>query len=374
MKMKMKMPARFSATDPRLERGVALVEVLVSAALAGVVLSVVLQFAISAQDAVRTQTDVADLQQRLRVAADAIRHDLMLAGAGPSHGAWRGPLDGVFAPILPARTGALGADAELSYHSDRISIMYVPDTRAQTTLLSGMPSPNAPLVLAGCAAGTCGFAPGDRALIFEPLNAAGAHEVFTVSAVGGAETSLSAGGPLTRAYPAGSPVVGVIQRVYYLDRPGKRLMLYDADRTNLPLVDHVVDLRFTYYGDPRPRAVQPPPDGFSSCGYAAASPPVPLLADLGGRALEILTAARLTDGPVCGQPPYSFDADLLRVRRIGVMIRLEAESADLRGSGPAFLSPGPSAGGHRFVPDLAVVFDVASRNAGGPAPLQGAAR
>ncbi len=356
------------------ERGFALVEVLVSAAIACAVLGVILQFAVAAQSAVRTQADVADLQQRLRVAAEAIRHDLLLAGAGPSHGAWRAPLADVFAPIVPARTGAVGADAELSYHADRISIMYVPDTRSQTALLAGMPSLGAPLVLAGCPADTCGFAAGDRALIFEPFNAGGAHEVFTVSSVDPTGTMLSAAAPLTRAYSAGSPVVGVIQRVYYLDRPGKRIMMYDADRSDLPLVDHVVDLRFTYYGDPGSRASEPPPDGVASCAYASGSPPVPLLEDLGGRALKVLPAARLTDGPVCGQPPYTFDADLLRVRRIGVAIRLEAESAEFRGRGPAFLTPGSSADANRVIPDVFVAFDVVPRNMIRSGPLRGAVR
>ena len=74
---------------------------------------------------------------------------------------------------------------------------------------------------------------------------------------------------------------------------------------------------------------------------------------------------RLTDGPVCGQAPHRFDGDLLRVRRIGVTIRLETESAELRGSGPAFLTPGTSSGGTRYVPDIQVTFEVAPRNMAG---------
>jgi len=160
----------------------------------------------------------------------------------------------------------------------------------------------------------------------------------------------------------GSRVVGVVQRVYYLDRPGKRLMLYDGDRSDLPLVDHVVDLRFTYYVDPAADAVRPPPADGSSCAYAPGTPPVPLLDDLGGLAPTLVPPSRLTDGPVCGLSPHRFDADLLRVRRIGVTVRLETESAALRGSGPAFQTRGTSAGGAKYVPDLQVTFDVAPRN------------
>jgi type II secretory pathway pseudopilin PulG len=365
--------------ESRGQRGYVLVEMLISAAIAGVLVGVLVQFAIAAQGAVTVQADVADLQQRLRVATEALRHDLLAAGAGPSSGARglsgvegpalsrvEGPLIDVFAPILPARTGRSGADPELSFHADRISITYVPDTRSQTALLVGMAGPAAPLAIAadapGCPADdTCGFTRGDRALVFS----AEAHDVFTVAATEPSGATVSPAAALSRAYPAGSRVVGIVQRTYYFDRPGRRLMLYDGDRSDLPLVDHVVDLRFTYYLDPAAAGVRPPPAGGSSCAYAAGTPPIPLLDDLAGASPTLVPQSRLTDGPVCGQSPYRFDADLLRVRRIGVTIRLEAESAALRGSGPAFFTRGTSPGGSKYVPDLQVTFEVAPRNMAG---------
>jgi hypothetical protein len=81
------------------------------------------------------------------------------------------------------------------------------------------------------------------------------------------------------------------------------------------------------------------------------------LDELGGTAPKLLPPARLTDGPVCGIAPHRFDADLLRVRRIGVTIRLETEAGEFRGSGPAFFTRGTS-----DIPDLQVSFDVAPRN------------
>ena len=321
------------------------------------------QFAVAAQGAVTVQADVADLQQRLRVATDRLRHDLLAAGAGPSNGAWRGPLIDVLAPVLPARTGASGADPELSYHDDRISILYVPDTRSQTALVAGMAGPGSPLVIdadaPGCPPdGSCGFTHGDRALVFS----ADAHDVFTVSAT---DPFVSPTAPLSHAYPAGSRVVGIVQRVYYLDRPGNRLMLYDGDRSDVPLVDHVVDLRFTYYLDPAAAGVRPPPPGGSSCAYAPGTPPTPLLDELAGIAPSLAPQSRLTDGPACGQAPRRFDGDLLRVRRIGVTIRLETGSAELRGSGPAFFTRGTSSGGSKYVPDIQLTFEVAPRNMAG---------
>ena len=348
------------------QRGYVLVELLISTAIVGALVGVLVQFAVAAQGAVTVQADVADLQQRLRVATEALRHDLLNAGAGPSNGARRAPLIDVFAPILPARTGSSGADPELSYHADRISIAYVPDTRSQTVLLAGMAGPGAPLAIdanaPGCPAnGSCGFTRGDRALVFSE----GAHDVFTVADTSAAGATLSPAATLSYAYPAGSRVVAIVQRVYYLDRPGKRLMLYDGDRSDLPLVDHVVDLRFTYYVDPAADAVRPPQAEESNCAYGPGTPPIPLLDELAGTAPALVSQSRLTDGPVCGQAPHRFDADLLRVRRIGVTIRLETESAALRGSGPAFSTPGTSAGGSKYVPDVQVTFEVAPRNIAG---------
>ena len=193
------------------------------------------------------QADVADLQQRLRVATEALRHDLLAAGAG----AVDGPLADVFAPILPARTGSAGADPELPSHADRISITYVPDTRSQTALTIGMAvdrvrrsrstrtRPGAPR-MARAASG----------VVIGRSSSPPARTISSRSPTSRFGATVSAAATLSYAYPAGSRVAGVVHRVYYLDRPGKRLMVYDGDRSDLPLVDHVVDLRFTYYVDP----------------------------------------------------------------------------------------------------------------------------
>ncbi len=61
--------------------GYLLIEMLIAAAIGCALLGVLLQFAVSAQTAVAVQGDVVDQQQRLRVAVESIRHDLLLAGA-----------------------------------------------------------------------------------------------------------------------------------------------------------------------------------------------------------------------------------------------------------------------------------------------------
>jgi Tfp pilus assembly protein PilW len=347
-------------------RGCGLIEMVMATAIGCVLLGVLLQFAASAHASAGVQSEMADLQQRLRVGLESMRHDIMLAGAGPSRGPGRGPLANTFAALVPARTGAAGADPELSFYPDRISVLYVPDDGAQAKLSADMPTAASSIAIDGTGAGcrpatACDFVAGTDALIYEPSGAGGAHEVFTVSSVDIATSSLTPAASLSRAYSGSARVAAVVQRVYYLDTTGKRLMVYDGARSDVPLVDHVVDLRVAYYADPRPESVAAPAPGESNCAYTGA-PPVSLLTNLGGAAPRILTAALLTDGPVCGQSPHRFDADLLRLRRVSVTIRVEAESAEFRGRGGAFTTAGLSRGGVRFVPDLEATIDVTPRN------------
>jgi type II secretory pathway pseudopilin PulG len=353
--------------DLDLPNGYMLLELLVAAALVCTVIAVLLRFCATAQASVRTAGDSTDLEQRLRVAVEAIRRDLLGAGAGLSNGSPRGPLIDAFPPILPARTGLTGSDPDALFFTDRITLLSVPDDGAQTRLTNVMGGPAGPLVIdpgaPGCASdGTCGFRAGDRILIYAPEAGDGARDIVTLSAVDAASASLVPAAALSRAYAAGTRVATLLQRVYYLDRAGKRLMVYDGDRSDVPVVDHVVDLRFTYYGDPSPTSVTPPAEGLPNCAYAAGRPPVPLLSDLGGTKLVPLTEAQLTDGPWCGQSPGRFDVDLLRVRRIGVALRLEAEGAEFRGTGAAFATRGTSLVGDRYIPDVQITFDVAPRN------------
>lgn len=317
------------------EAGFTLIELLLSTLIMCGLLGVLLQLAAMGQHSTRAQSEVVDLQQRLRVAIDRLSTDLLAAGAGPSGASWHGSLLDVMPPIVPARTGARGADVEVSHYADRISILSVPDPSGQTTIAASMASPSAPLTIDasahGCAGGgDCGYSPGDRALIVDPADPQLAYDIFGVSSTLAGQ--LSPALPLSKAYPAGSLVMKIVHRVYYLDRPGSRLMLYDGDSSDLPLLDHVVDLRFAYYAE-RP-----------------------------GNDLEPLTAVQITDGPVRGAAPHRFDADLLRIRRVRVTLRLEAAADEFRGSGASFLRPGASLGGVMYVPDMQVTFDVAPRN------------
>jgi len=90
---------------------------------------------------------------------------------------------------------------------------------------------------------------------------------------------------------------------------------------------------------------------------------VPLPAEASGLARLPLSA--FTDGPWCpdGASPNRFDADLLRIRLVRVTLRVQAQSASVRGTDMHWFSrPGAAREAARLVPDLEVYVDVAIRN------------
>jgi hypothetical protein len=80
-----------------------------------------------------------------------------------------------------------------------------------------------------------------------------------------------------------------------------------------------------------------------------------------------LTQAQLTDGPWCPDSvaPNRYDADLLRIRKVRVLLRVQAAPPSLRGAtGALFTRGGTSRGAERFIPDQEIKFDVVARNLG----------
>jgi prepilin-type N-terminal cleavage/methylation domain-containing protein len=92
---------------------------------------------------VAAQPEVTDMQQRLRVAADTLSRDLMMAGAGAYRGLHAGPLVYSFPPVLPFRRGVTKNDPPGTFAADRITIISVPSTSAQTTLGASLSGPAA---------------------------------------------------------------------------------------------------------------------------------------------------------------------------------------------------------------------------------------
>ena len=210
-----------------------------------------LQFAVSAQTSAGVQCEIADLHQRLRVAVDTIRHDIMLAGAGPSRGPARGPLSQVFAPIVPPESVSRSRPRVVISPRSHQPALRSRQCRAITPRGGHGDFGLVRLLIDGRCTGLPSRPPravscGRRRRALRADGAGGAHEVFTIGSVDAATSSITPSAALSRPYSRRRVVAAVIQRTFYLDQSGKRLMVYDGGQSDVPLVDHVVALHFAY--------------------------------------------------------------------------------------------------------------------------------
>ncbi len=385
--------------------GFTVAEVLVSAALVLTVSGTALALMDRMRAVSEGQAGGLDVRQRARVATATLERDLLSAGAGPTLGATVGPLVSLLPPVVPYRRGQTRDDAVAGvfYRSDALSIMFVPPTSALARVRWAVPSGSTVVVEAApnCGPGwhdrVCGFAQDTRVALFDP---SGAYDLATVTRVDGTSLVLQLGAPTAARYDAGGAVVAEVStHTYYVDADGggdsPRLMHYDGFRTDRSIVDHVVGLAFQYFGDPEPprlaeansldprrgprtsygprppaHGVDDPADSWGAgenCLFiddgAAWTPRLSRLADHGSPVL--LEPASLRDGPWCvdASTRGRYDADLLRVRRIRVQLRVQAASPSLRGpAGYLFARAGTSSSIERLSPDLQVQFDVSPRN------------
>ena len=296
--------------------------------------------------------EAIDVQQRLRVSSDAITRDLIMAGAGQGK---------YFASILPWRRGSLRPDPAGAFFNDRISVLWVGADSARTSVrvMTG-DDPIVPVnPVAGCPSTNpvCRFVPDMSVIVFDET---GASDTFRVARVETDPPALVFAGPrLSKGYAPGAVVAQVDAATYWLRvDPSARtseLMKYDGRETDLPIADDVSGLRFEYYGDPSPPVLrrllsdvsgpwtsygpkppEPAIDDVATPSYAAGESctfttfagvtiPRPEMALSGPPAsLVRLDEAALTDGPWCPDPAARnrFDADLLRVRRIRVTLKV----------------------------------------------------
>lgn len=389
----------------RSDRGFSLVEMLVATAIMVTVTGAVFTVLNPTGSVFKTQPEVVDIQQRLRIGVDTLKKDLIMAGAGAYSGSQSGSLAGFFAPIQPLIQGAMttynGAPLDVGpgvFRADAITLFSVPTTSSQTSISQAMPNVSAELKVnpePDCPAGQnlCGFTVGMQVLIYDST---GAYDTLTVTQVQDASGHIQHNqqGDLSKAYGVGAKVVQFQDHVYFRDPVAKQLVHYDGFQTVTPLLDNVVGLDFEYYGEPQPPQLRkpgtdesvtygptPPALGVVSGSWAAGEnctfqvvngQQVPRLATLGapGTGLVQLTPAQLTDGPWCpdGMNSNRFDADLFRIRKIRITIRLETPNAALRGglslaTGPDALFTNPGTGsGPGLVADQRIRFDVTPRN------------
>jgi prepilin-type N-terminal cleavage/methylation domain-containing protein len=300
------------------QRGLSLLELLIAAAIGVVILTAAVAAIARTAEAARAVPDAADRAQTLRVAVDALARDIQRAGAsaGP-------PLAGLVPAIVPAR---LGVDADLSATSDRITVLYREANAASARLAAPMLASDTgvPIDTASCPIPACGFRPGDRAIVIDEDASDGAYDVFTVEDAGAAGVwRAPSEGVLTNNHAASAVVAAIVERSYFLDRSDPanvRLMRSDGEQPAMPVAEGLQTLSFTYYGAADPGTLPSRIGAGTTCAFAPGSPPVPRLALLADPSPAPLTAAMLSDGPVCGAPGREYDGDLLRIRRVRMRV------------------------------------------------------
>lgn len=311
------------------------------------------------------QPELADLAQRARVGVDMLGRELILAGAGPYRGEASGPLPRWVPGIYPDRRVAT-AGATVLYDEGAITVVRVPEGAAQARVGDGMRGAGdaVPVKIDGtCPPGAvaCGFKDGQRAIVFDRL---AGFDLFTVQDVG--QTMLGyQPGELTRSYRAeGEAIVSqIVATTFYFDVAKRQLRRSLGAHTDVPVVDQVVGLGFQYYGDPLPPEGPRPRSGESNCLYDESGGARLGVLGVTDGGLVRLQPEQLTDGPFCGEGLQRFDADLYRVRRVRVLLRLQVAAESLRGRDPLrFRVPGTSTAVSRQVPDLDMRFDVAPVN------------
>ena len=380
--------------------GFSLMEVLVATAIMLTVTGGIFTVMNPSGQMFQAQPEVVDMQQRLRIGVDTLTKDLVMAGAGAYSGKQSGSLSGFFASIQPSRQGSLPAydDGPGVYKTDAITLFYVPSTSSQTSIAQAMPNASAELKVEpehGCPDGSnlCGFTEGMQVLIYDDT---GAYDSMTITQVqdNAAHLQHNQQGDLSKSYDKGAKVVQFQEHVYFFDAAARQLKHYDGYQTVTPVLDEVVALNFEYYGEPQAPQMKdgnglssqvttygpmPPklgvpkgnwPAGENCTIQVAGGIQQPRLANLGGAGtgLVLLTPAQLTDGPWCPDAANTnrFDADLFRIRKIRVTLRLQTGNAALRGAttgglGSLWLQPGTGSGS-RLVGDQQIRFDVSPRN------------
>ena len=328
--------------------GFTIVELLIATAIMMAVMASTFALVNPAQGMFAAQPEVTEMQQRLRVGIDTLTKDLMMAGAGTYSGPIAGSLGTYFAPVLPYRLGAVAPDSAGQYFADRITVVYVPPTSAQTRTadpIGSISSSSSSVNVTneqGCPAAdpSCGFENGMGVLI---MDTTGAWDTWTVSDVRGSMLQLQhRGAQLSKTYEAGSYISQIATYTYWLKTDVTtetyQLMRYDGNQSDVPIADNVVGLAFEYFGEPGPGA--------------------------GNADLVKLPRAQLTDGPWCPDAgsPGRYDADLRRVRKISVTLRVQAATAFRGPAGPLFTRGGTSRGSERYLPDHEITFDVTPRN------------
>jgi len=372
-------------------RGFTVVELLVSAAITMVVMGVALVVVAQGRDALDSAAMGLDAAQRLRAGLDVVARDLRAAGAGPEtdtgvqslpHAM---PVVELLAPAAPEagegdRFGSVRVTAApMSAAHGRLAARTVPGGPIRLRAPPGCPSLPA-----------CGFREGMSAVVYD---GSGAFDRVVVTSVDPAIWSVVVSPALSREYAANAMMTEVVVSTFVVDADDDgagRLMRHTAAGAVQPIVDHLVSFTVSAFGEaappwrgraprspptygpvPPPADVDDPRDPWpvgENCTMALGTDglPVARLPPLGGAGeLVALGPSQFQDGPWCAGPAGApYDADLFRVRRLDVRLRVEASSARLRGPVGAMFSRGGRGQAASWVPDLELKLSVSPPNLG----------
>ncbi len=401
----------------RAEAGFSITEMLIATVIMMAVTGATFSLMNPAHGMFVAQPEVSDMQQRLRIAVDTLQKDLLMAGAGTYSGNNKlGSLGQYVATILPDREGNVSPDPPGTFKctttfcgslggSDTVTIMYVPPTSAQTTIRDNMPQSSAELKViqqAGCPTNDklCGFREGMQVMVFDDT---GTSDIFSITNVQDEALHLQhKGQDLSKAYPPATTFVTQIAAATYWLKTDTvaetyQLMRYDGYQTDAPIAENIVGLAFEYFVDPSPpvllKSVTDPVGPWTNYGPKPPAVGVNVASDNWGAGenclfmvsggahvprtematplgpvngpLVKLTSTAFTDGPWCPDDSIAnrFDADLLRVRKVRVTLRVQVGMKSLRGpTGTFFLRGGTASGGERYIPDQEISFEVTPRN------------
>jgi prepilin-type N-terminal cleavage/methylation domain-containing protein len=350
----------------RDDRGFTLAELLVATVLSAVVLATAISLVLAQETMAETPAVAIDGQQRARLALSVLRSDLERAGEGPDAGPMSGPLSLRVPAVMPRRVGASRADSTSTVRTDAVSVVFMASPASATALAAPIvgTTPVATTTnLRTCPMGqpACGIAPGAIVLI---LDEGGRFALYLVGSASGVDLGLQALQSPAPAFPAGAAVVPVEVRTYYFEADSRQLRVYDGHLSDTPVADDVVGLSVEYLGDPFPSTRPRPPLGTANClvdeeGHAMTGRSV--LSAAGG-SLAYLQADVLRDGPWCGEGPWTYDVDLLRIRAIHFTVRVQAGLDRFRLLGAGYQVGGTGRRSATAVPDLTLSGYVAPRN------------